>query len=319
MKQDEELAAGQADTACPAALRRACLVVNPTKHADGPQFRAAVLGAMADHGWSEPLWLETTAEDPGAGQARMAVQAAVDLVLASGGDGTVTGCAAGLAGSGIPLAVLPAGTGNLLARNLGLPLELGAALAVALDGADRPLDVGSVNGKPFIVMAGLGLDAKMLDSASEPLKKRAGWAAYGLAALRHLLDRPVQVTLRADGRPPLRRRASAVIIGNVGSLQGGVPLLPDAQPDDGLLDVVVLSARGPAGWLTLAVHVLLRRRASRAVARLCFRKLRVELDREQPWELDGEVMGSTRQLLVSIQPAKVILRVPPTDKCADPP
>jgi len=169
-----------------------------------------------------------------------------------------------------------------------------------------------------VVMAGLGLDARMLDDTSEPLKKRAGWAGYGLAALRHLLDRPVQVTLKADGGLPLHRRASAVIIGNVGSLQGGVPLLPDAQPDDGLLDVVVLSARGLTGWLALAVHVLQRRSASRAVARLCFRQLRVELGHEQPWELDGEVMGSTRQLLVSIQPAKVILRVPRTAECADP-
>src|ERR1700735_2637164 len=134
MQQDEKRAVQVAAAGQP-ALRRACLVVNPTKHADVAQFQAAVLGGMADHGWSEPLWLETTAEDPGAGQAQMSVQAAVDLVLASGGDGTITACAAALAGSGIPLAVLPAGTGNLLARNLGLPLELGAALAVALDGA----------------------------------------------------------------------------------------------------------------------------------------------------------------------------------------
>jgi diacylglycerol kinase family enzyme len=263
-------------------------VVNPTKHADDAEFSAAVLAAMSDRGWSEPMWLETTAADPGAGQARMAVQAGVDLVLASGGDGTVTACAAAVAGSGIPLGVLPAGTGNLLARNLGLPLEPGAALTVALDGNDR-----------------------QLDSASEPLKKRMGWAAYGVSALRHLLDRPVHLTLRADGGRPLHRRASAVIIGNVGSLQGGVPLLPDAQPDDGMLDVVVLSAHGIASWLAVAVHVLLRRPASRRVSRLCFRQLRVELRREQPWQLDGEVMGSTRQLLVTIQPGAVIVRVPP--------
>ncbi len=308
MKQDETSAAATGYRAGP---RRACLVVNPTKHADDAEFSAAVLAAMSDRGWSEPMWLETTAADPGGGQARMAVQAGVDLILASGGDGTVTACAAAIAGSGIPLGVLPAGTGNLLARNLGLPLELDAALTVALDGNDRQLDMGCVNGKPFIVMAGLGFDAKMLDSASEPLKKRMGWAAYGVSALRHLLDRPVHLTLRADGGRPLHRRASAVIIGNVGSLQGGVPLLPDAQPDDGMLDVVVLSAHGIASWLAVAVHVLLRRPASRRVSRLSFRQLRVELRREQPWQLDGEVMGSTRQLLVTIQPGAVIVRVPP--------
>jgi YegS/Rv2252/BmrU family lipid kinase len=286
------------------------VVVNPTKFDDGAQFRSDVVAAMRDRGWSEPLWLETTAADPGAAQARAGLRAAVDLIVASGGDGTVTACAAVVAGSGTPLAVLPTGTGNLLARNLGLPLDLEAALAVALEGADRQLDMGSVNGMPFIVMAGIGLDAKMLDSASEPLKKRAGWAAYVVAALRHLLDRPMRVTLRADDGRPLRRRAAAVIIGNVGSLQGGVPLLPDALPDDGLLDVVVLSARGIAGWLALTVHVLLRRRATSRVAHMCFRELRVELDREQPWELDGEVMGSTRRLQATIQQVKLVLRVP---------
>lgn len=280
------------------------------KHVNCAEFRTEVCAAMSEHGWSEPLWLETTADDPGEGQAETALRARVDLVLVSGGDGTVAACAAALAGSGIPLAVLPAGTGNLLARNLGLPLELSDALAVALTGTDRQLDVGSVNGKSFIVMAGIGFDAKMLDSASEPLKKRAGWAAYGISALRHLLDRPVRVTLRADGGLVLRRRASAVIIGNVGSLQGGVPLLPDAEPDDGMLDVVVLSAGGPSSWLVLAMHVLQRRRMTNRVAHFTFRELRVDLDREQLWELDGEVMDSTRRLVVTIQDAKLTIRVP---------
>lgn len=290
--------------------RRAAIVVNPTKFDDLAAFRDSVCGAMSKYGWDEPLWLETTADDPGEGPARAAVQAGVDLVLASGGDGTVTACAAGVAGSGIPLAVLPAGTGNLLARNLGLPLELGDALVVALTGTDRSLDMGTVNGSQFIVMAGIGFDAKMLDGASEATKKRMGWAAYVVSALRHLRDRQMRVRLRADGQQPMRRRASAVVIGNVGTLQGGVPLLPDAEPDDGMLDVVVLTARGWAGWLALAVHVLLRRRATGRVTHLTFRQLRVDLDRPQPWQLDGEVMGSARQLSIAVQPARLLVRVP---------
>ncbi len=291
-------------------MSRAAVVVNPTKHDDLGAFRTAVCAAMAAHGWSEPLWSQTTPDDPGEGLARAAVQARVDLVVASGGDGTVTACAAGLLGSGIPLAVLPAGTGNLLARNLGLPLGLDDALDVALTGADRPLDVGSANGRPFLVMAGLGFDAKMLDGASERLKKRLGWAAYGLSGLRHLWDRPMRVRLRADGGPPLRRRASGIVVGNVGSLQGGLPLLPAALPDDGQLDVLVLTARGWAGWLALAAHVLLRRNATARVARLTVREVRIEFDRAQLWQLDGEVMGSTRRLVVAIQAGVLLLRVP---------
>jgi YegS/Rv2252/BmrU family lipid kinase len=234
----------------------------------------------------------------------------VDVVLASGGDGTVTACAEGVAGSGVPLAVLPAGTGNLLARNLGLPLALDQALAVALDGQDRRLDVGSANGRPFVAMAGIGFDAMLLDSTGEPLKKKLGWAAYALSALRHLRARPVRATLRADGGRVLRRRASGIIVGNVGALQGGVALLPGAEPDDGLLDLMVLTARGWSGWLALTADVMLRRDRTGRVARTVFRELQVQLERPQLWELDGEVMGTTRQLVVAVQPGQLLVRVP---------
>ena len=289
---------------------RAAVIVNPVKHRDLAGFRDEVCTALAEHGFADPLWLETTPEETGRGLAEAAVAEAVDVVLASGGDGTVTACAEGLAGSGVPLAVLAAGTGNLLARNLGLPLDLPGALATALGGTDRRLDVGVANGRRFVAMAGIGFDAELLDSAAEPLKRRLGWAAYVLSALRHLRDRPVRVRLRADGGPALRRRAAAVIIGNVGALQGGLALLPGAQPDDGQLDVLVLTARGWTGWLALSADVLMRRDRTSRVVRGRVRELRVDLDRPQLWELDGEVMGTARELFICVQPGALLVRVP---------
>jgi YegS/Rv2252/BmrU family lipid kinase len=292
-------------------MSRAAVIANPTKFENLEKFRDEVCAVMAERGWAGPMWLETTPEDPGRGQAAAAAAAGIDLVIASGGDGTVTSCAAALAGTGTPLAVIPAGTGNLLARNLGLPLDLGEALAVALTGTDQQLDLGIANGSPFLAMAGLGLDAKMLDSTSEPAKERFGGAAYAMSVLAHLRDQPMRVRLQADHERPLRRLASGVIVGNVGWLQGGLPLLPDARPDDGRLDVVVLTAQGWASWLAVAVHVLLRRRdGTGRVARRTFRELHIDVDREHHWELDGELMGRTRQLVITVHPDKLLLRVP---------
>ena len=292
-------------------MSRAAVVVNPTKLDDGETFRKSVGQAMDDHGWDEPLWLETTPEDPGRGQAESAVSAGVDLVLACGGDGTVAACAEGVAGTGVPLGIIPLGTGNLLARNVGLPAGRDEALAVALGGVRQPVDAGRVNGALFVVMAGLGLDARMLSGASEPLKKRLGWLAYAISVVRHLGDRPVRVTVSADGGQRRRMLASAVIIGNVGWLRGGLPLLPDARPDDGKLDAVVLAASGPAGWLAVAAGILLRRPANGRMYRVQFAELTVTAARAQPWELDGELMGATRQLTVQAQPGGLLLMLPP--------
>jgi YegS/Rv2252/BmrU family lipid kinase len=292
---------------------RSAVVVNPSKVVDLDGRRAEICAALAAAGWPEPLWLPTTPEDPGRGQTRQAVRDGVDVVFACGGDGTVMACATELAGTRVALAVLPSGTGNLLAANLGLPNDVPAAVAVATGGVRRRIDVGSCDEHCFTVMAGMGFDAAMLDASPDGLKARLGWPAYILGGLRRLRDRPMRIRIRLDGGEALRRRARTVLIANVGRLQGGIELLPGAQPDDGLFEVAILSPRHLRDWLALAVAVL--RRRPRVPRMETFRATRVEVLSNKPQlrEVDGDVIAPGQRLRVVLRPAALTVCVPAQD------
>jgi YegS/Rv2252/BmrU family lipid kinase len=287
------------------------VVVNPSKVTDLRQRRDEVCAALAEAGCPEPLWLETTPEDPGCGQTREAIAAGVDVVFACGGDGTVMAVATELAGTRVALAVLPSGTGNLLAANLELPTDVVEGVALAVRGDRRKIDVGALENRCFTVMAGMGFDAAMLDGTSGTLKATVGWPAYVLGGLRRLGDRPMRLRIRLDGGESMRRRSRTVLVANVGKLQGGITLLPDAEFDDGLFDVAILSPRHAADWLRLAWAVM--RRQTRVPRMETFRASRVEItsDRPQPRELDGDVIEPAKKLSAVIRPGALTVCVPP--------
>ncbi|MGY0005285.1 diacylglycerol/lipid kinase family protein [Micromonospora sp. I033] len=289
---------------------RSAVVVNPVKVTDLDEFRRTVDGALDAAGWPAPVWYETTVEDPGRGQAAAAVEAGAEVVFACGGDGTVMACVTALAGTDVALAVLPQGTGNLLAANLGLSNDLAAGLQVAVERGMRRLDVGVVGDQCFAVMAGMGFDAQMLDSTSETTKKRIGWPAYLVGAAKHLRDRPMRVSIRIDDGPPLRRRARSVLVANVGRLQGGVRLLTDAEPDDGWLDVAVLTPRTLGHWLAMGWAVLRRRGSVPRMEVLRGRKVVITSNRAQPRQLDGDLIEPGRSLKARIRPESLWLCVP---------
>ena len=302
---------------------RAAVVVNPTKFDDLRAVRERVTKVCLDEGWAEPLWLETTAEDTGFGQTRQALEEGVDLVCPLGGDGTVRAVAQELVHTGTPLGLLPGGTGNLLARNLELPVDdLDKALRVALTGRDRTVDVGRIvvdvsgedeHGKEhvFLVMAGLGFDAEMMAGAPEHIKARVGWLAYVVSGVRALRGAQAKVRVTVDDQPPYSRRVRTVVVGNVGKLTGGILLLPDAEVDDGWLDAVLLSPKGLVSWAVVAGRVLTRNRRSHPrVEHVRCRELLLESDRPQEAQLDGDTVGLARTLRTRIDPQALVVRVP---------
>lgn len=282
------------------------VVCNPVTVDDPEDLRTEL---KRRHATSELLWLETTEDDPGAGQTRHALDAGAEMVVVCGGDGTVTACAAVLAGTGVPMALVPTGTGNLLVRNLGLPLDMPAALDRAFSADRRTIDLLETDGRRFTVMAGLGFDAALIRDTGEQAKKRHGWAAYVAGGLRALRNTPrAYYELRVDSSPPRRIRALGVLVGNVGELQGGMALLPDADPSDGRVDVIVLSPRGWLDVLLLAWRIV-RRRPNDGPQALIAQGRRVEIraDRAVPLEFDGDYAGEQQTLTVTVLPNAVTI------------
>jgi len=295
---------------------RFAVIANPVHIADMAAFRASITAAGARWGWQEPVWFETRIDDPGIGMSEQALLADVQMVLAAGGDGTVRIICSELARTGVAVGVVPLGTGNLLARNLGLPLYPPEAVEVALSGQDRAVDIVAVRGDAmaetcFTVMGGLGFDAAIMAGAPEQLKARMGWPAYVVSALRQLRHPATWVDVRVDDQPAIRRKVRTVVVGNVGSLQAGIPLLPDALIDDGRLDVVVIAPRHTVGWLRLVLRVMRRaRRTDERLDRMTGRRVSIRTDKPLLRQLDGDPVGEGQELHAEVLAGTLLVRVP---------
>lgn len=287
-------------------------MANPLRVDDPDAVRQRLETVAAEHG-HRLLWLETTEEDPGHGQALQAVQQGAGLVCALGGDGTTRSVAAALAGTEVPLGLLPGGTGNLLARNLGLPLDgIEAAFVAALERGTRRIDVGRVRldgGEPdiFLVMCGVGMDAGALDETPDAAKKALGWPSYLIGGLRQLA-RP-GIAVRVRGAEPFSQHVRSVLVGNCGTLQGGVALMPEASPDDGRLDLLAFAPEGAAGWVrVLAAIVTGRRRGNRALREQHGTHFTISTRRPAPMELDGDPVGDHRVMRAEVWPGALLVR-----------
>ncbi|MFC5929977.1 diacylglycerol kinase [Cryobacterium melibiosiphilum] len=326
-----------ADTETP-RTPQAAVVYNPIK-VDEQKLRASVASAASAAGWAETLWFATTEADAGQQATREALDHAVSTVLAAGGDGTVRAVAEALRGSGVSLAIVPAGTGNLLARNMQLPLgSLDESVAIAFSGVDRPIDLGVATVTPergksaehvFLVMAGLGLDAQMIANTRPELKKQVGWLAYVDGVARSIPKaKPFRIRYSLSGHTDRPAHVSAILVANCGLLPGNIQFLPDARVDDGILDIAVLQPKGVLGWLTIWRRVtwengVLRRSAvgrrmiqqtdsmnERVMTTLRAADIRIVVEHTQEFELDGDEFGRVRSVVLRADPGALIVRVP---------
>jgi diacylglycerol kinase (ATP) len=261
-------------------------------------------------GVEDPLWYEVPKAKRAPDRARRALEEGADLVFDWGGDGTVRRCLGELAGTATCLAVIPAGTANLFATNLGIPADIEEAVAVGLHGERRRFDVGRFSGERFGVMAGVGFDAEMI-RGSDDLKERLGRLAYVWSGSRNLREDAFEAEIRVDGLDWFDGRATCILLGNVGDLFGGVTVFPDARPDDGQLELVVVTAEGVVQWArTLARTAAGDPTASPFVRATRARKVKVRLDRKVRYELDGGDRTKVKAFKVEVEPGALQLCVP---------
>ena len=266
---------------------------------------------LALEGVDDPLWFEVPKSRKAPKKARAAVEAGADLVIVWGGDGMVQRCIDALAGSDATIAIIPAGTANLLASNLEIPHDVEEAVGVALHGARRKLDVGTFNGERFAVMAGAGWDALMIRDADGTLKDRFGRIAYVATGVRHVREPRFKTSIKVDGRRWFSGKASCVLFANVGKVFGGIEAFDDARPDDGQLDIGVLTAKGWLQWTrALARTAVGNADRSPFVSTTRGKSIRVKLGRAVRYELDGGERGTAKRIKVDVEAGAVTVCVP---------
>jgi YegS/Rv2252/BmrU family lipid kinase len=267
---------------------------------------------LALEGVTDPLWYEVKKSRRAPKYARRAAAKGADVLFVWGGDGTVQRCIDAVAGTQTAVAILPAGTANLLAVNLNVPHDLEQAVWTGLHGDRRRLDTGSVNGERFTVMAGVGFDAQMIAEADRGKKDRLGRGAYVVTGLKSLRGRRVRATIEVDGKRFFTGKVSCVLMANVGKVIGGIEAFPRAQPDNGRLELAVVTAGNPAQWARTFGRLALGHPERSPFAKVIHgKKFRIRFDQKVRFELDGGTRPASKRLRIKVHPSSVTVCVPP--------
>lgn len=300
-------------------IKNVTLIINPVSCPNGVEARKAeIIPRLLERGWQVQTY-ETCAPEGALPEARRALEAGTDLVIVVGGDGTVMEAMNALIGTGVPIAIVPSGTGNLLALNLGIPWDLPHSLDIALTGVPKPIDLVQVDdgAKYFAIMGGVGYDARIMEETPRKVKQKIGRLAYIWTAIKNLRGQRFPVSLSIDGAPPIRQMAKSVLVANLGQILPKLTVFPDSRPDDGVIEVGILKAARPLDFVRLFFRSLVGRpQEDPAFDAYQARRLTLAIGREEPLELDGDVIARVRQLDLAVTPGAIQVMMPRPDQAA---
>ncbi|MGI5157889.1 diacylglycerol/lipid kinase family protein [Microbispora sp. CA-102843] len=314
-RSTDEAAAPVEPAAAPATPRtpapRVAVIAHRKKTVGGglDELRKLITGYDVD----DLLWYEVPKSKKAPKKVRQALKDGAELFFLWGGDGTVQRCVDALAGSDATVAVVPAGTANLLARNLGIPEDLPEAVRIGFEGRRARLDLGKINGEHFAVMAGVGFDAEMIADADRGLKDRLGRFAYIWTGLRHVGGAVTSMKIKIDDNDWFEGDASCVLVGNVGTVTGGIDVFEDARYDDGWLEVGVSTAEGPIQWARTLGRMSAGNAEKSPFVRITrARKVSVKLRTPMAYELDGGARDQVKRITVKVVPQAITVCLPDT-------
>ena len=267
--------------------------------------------SLAREGYDDPLWYEVQTSAQAPKFARLALEKGAEVIFVWGGDGTVQQCIDALVNTKAVLAILPAGTANLLAGNLEIPKDISKAVLVGLRGTRRTLDTGSFNGEHFAVMAGTGFDAFIIKDASGKLKEVAGRLAYFYSGTKNLSARQVKAEIKVDGKKYFKGKVSCVFVGNVSKGMGGLVVFKAAKPDDGILELAVVTAKNPFDWARTLGRVTQGKAEKSPFVQLTHGKeFHFTFKTKFPYEMDGGERKAVKEMHIKVHPSSITICVP---------
>lgn len=290
-------------------MRRRFLVIhNPEAGRHHPGRLKAVIELLQARGCEVDL-RAAESDEANRKTARAAVsEGGYEAVVAAGGDGTIRATASALIDTGMPLGIIPIGTGNVMAHEIGLRLDASAVAHCLIEGRTAPVQTGRANGQPFVLMVGAGFDGRVANWLDIPYKRRVGRIAYAWPMLRALAKGPDRLTVTVDG---VAHEAAWTVATLRRRYAGRFLLAPQAQLHDQAVHAVLFKARGRMSLLTQLMEVAAGRIEQRPdVEHLSGARIEIRSDEPVPVQIDGEPFGFTPVEIVTAGPALHLILPP---------